>query len=170
MSQLGNRLVVTQRRRIKRKNTRESILPLRELEKNLKGSPSYLGAIYVSSFKSLVVKSRRYSFLIYCNHHWIVLYCTENNIEIFDSLGFLTTKSCVTQNVLNFIRNQIGSRNFKANRTIQSSSSKLCGIYALYYILKRDNGYSFDKIMNNFTNNLTDNDNLMRRFFNKLSQ
>jgi len=168
MFRLGNKLAVKRRKRI-RKNARKSGLPLSDIEKYLKHSASYLGAIYVSSFKNLVVKAKCYSFLIYCNHHWIVLYCTTNSVEIFDSLGFLKTKSCITDNVLNFIRNQIGSKNFKANHTIQSPTSQLCGIYSLYYISKRDKGYTFEQIMQSFTDNLLENDALMLRYFNKLS-
>jgi len=164
----GNKLVVKRRKKI-RKNARKNVLPLSDIEKYLRRSASYLGAIYVSSFKNLVVKAKCYSFLIYCKHHWIVLYCTKDSVEIFDSLGFLKTKSCITNNVLNFIKNQIGSKNFKSNHTIQSPTSQLCGIYSLYYILKRDNGHTFEQIMKTFTDNLLENDALMLRYFNKLS-
>ena len=122
----------------------------------------------MSSFKSLTVKATCFSFLVYCSNHWFVLYCTSNSIEIFDSLGFLDTKECVSNNLLLFIHSHIGSKNFKASHTVQPPSSELCGVYALYYIIMRDNGSSFDQIMSTFTSNLKENDLLMQRFINNL--
>ena len=166
----GSKHLAKQRIKRKRKNIRESILPLAEIEKYLINSKTYLGAIYVSSFKKLIVKSRCFSFLVYCRNHWFVIYSTNNTLEIFDSLGFLKTKSCVTKNVLSFIRNLTGSKNLKASHSVQSTQSTLCGVYSLYYILERDNGKSFEQIMDTFSSVKTDNDLLMERFYNKISE
>lgn len=158
------------REKIKRKNLRENVLALAEIEKYLVNSTSYLGAIYVSSFKKLIVKARKFSFLVYCTNHWFVIYSDNNTIEIFDSLGFLKTKSCITKNVLNFIRNVTGSKNLKASHSVQSPNSTLCGVFALYYIIQRDSGKTFEQIMGTFSTVKTDNDRLMLRFYNKISQ
>ena len=157
------------RRKEKKRNIRENVLSLLEIEKHLLSSTSYLGAIYVSSFKSIIVKSLCFSFLVYCNNHWFVIYCCKDNVEIFDSVGFLKTKQCATANLLKFLSNQIGCKNLKASRTLQPTHSKLCGIYALYYIIMRDKGNSFEQIMDTFTYDLANNDNLMLRFFNKIN-
>jgi len=133
----------------------------------LKHSKSYLGTIYVSSFKSLTVKAKRFSFIVYCSNHWFVIYCSDKSIEIFDSLGFLNTKKCVPNNLLMFIHSHIGSKNFKASHTVQSADSELCGVYSLYYIIMRDKGLTFDQIMDTFSTNLKENDLLMQRFINK---
>lgn len=138
-----------------------------EIESYLKKSKTYLGIIYVSSFKSLTVKANCFSFIVYCTNHWFVIYCCDKSIEIFDSLGFLDTKGCVPNNLLLFIHSHIGTKNFKASHTVQPPDSQLCGIYSLYYILMRDKGYTFEQIMDTFSKDLKENDLLMQRFINK---
>ena len=156
------------RKKRKRKNLNGKDLSLAKIEFFLSKSKSYLGAIYLNSLKNFVVKSHVFSFLVYCNNHWFALYSTPTSFEIFDSLGFMNSKKCFSKSFLDFLSNQSGHKNLKASHTLQPTNSHLCGVYALYFILQRDNGYSFDDIMANFSANLNCNDSLMSRFWNKL--
>ena len=167
MSRHG-KLDPAKRKKRKRKNLNANDLSLAKIEPFLSKSTSYLGAIYLNSFKKLVVKSHVFSFLVYCNNHWFALYSTPSSFEIFDSLGFMNSRKCFTQGFLDFLSNQSGHKNLKASHTLQPTNSRLCGVYALYFILQRDNGYSFDDIMNNFSANRNCNDSLMSRFWNKI--
>ena len=166
MCHLGNRLLARKRR--KNGNTRENVLRLSEIEKLLSNSHSYQGAIYISSFRSLIVKASTFSFLVYCKNHWFVIYSSKDTIEIFDSLGFLQTKECVSRAFLKFLSNLLGHKQLKASHTLQPDGSNLCGIYSLYFIIMRDKGKTFEEIMDTFSTDLQKNDNLMQRFSNKL--
>ena len=129
-----------------------------------------MDAIELSSFKSIVVQTKFYSFLVSCQNDWFVINCTPTNFEISDSSGFLKTKKCIPSKFLNFLRAQLGSKNLKANHTVQAESSKLCGVYSIYYIRLRDKGYSFEEILDTFKSDLPGNDKLMLKYLNKIAK
>ena len=154
-----------QRKRLK--NAKKG-LSVGEIQSYLTNSPSYMGAIEMSSFNQLVVKANLYSFIVHCKHHFFVIYSSNNMFEIFDSLGFLTIKKCVSPQFLQFLNNQLGLKTLKASQILQPSSSYLCGIYCLFYIIMRDKGLSFEEILRLFSNNRKHNDKFMTHFYNKL--
>ena len=89
--------------------------------------------------------------------HWTTFYCNNRNIiEYFHSYGLKP---------IEFI-----SKNYKYiynSSQIQSYESRACGYYCLYFIYHRFNGFTFYKIIKQFT--LTDleyNQKVIIDFFN----
>ena len=147
---------------------REKPLALRKIEKFLSKSKTYLGAIYLSSFKKLLVKAKKYSLIVYCNNHWFCIYSTEKTFEIFDPLGFLQKSKCFSEKFLKFIRAQLGQKILYANPKIQSDSSFACGYFVSFFVLSRDIGHSFNEIISKFTKNYRKNQLLVKSFLHKL--
>ena len=94
--------------------------------------------------------------LIICNtdtsngegKHWVLLFCNENDVEFFDSLGespFHYGKEFV----LFMKKFNYNYSNCSLNR-IQPLNSDLCGHYCIWYAHKRCQGYDMSFILNNF--------------------
>ncbi len=139
-----------------------------DIDNYLKKSTSYIGTVELI-FHKLKIKSQRFSLVVNCGHHFFVIYVTPSFIEIFDSLGFLSTKKCLSKNFLRFLGHQIVGKDLRASQKIQSKTSLLCGGFCVYYILLRDKGYTFDQIMNTFSKSLRKNDLIIETFLNKLN-
>lgn len=146
---------------------REKPLALRKIEKILAKSKTYLGAIYLSSFKKLLIKAKKYSLIVHCNNHWFCIYSTEKTFEIFDPLGFLQKSKCFSEKFLSFIRSQIGRKILYANPKIQSDTSFACGYFVSFFVLSRDLGQSFNEIISKFSKNYRKNQHLVKTFLSK---
>ena len=143
-------------------------LSLRDIEFYLKSSKTYLGAFYLDSFKNYLIKTEKYSLVIYCNFHWFCIFVSKNSFEIFDPLGFLKKKDCFSNSFLNFIKIHLGSKVLYANPKLQSDQSNACGYFVIFFILNRELGYSFNEILSKFTKSYTKNQLLVKHFVNKL--
>lgn len=70
--------------------------------------------------------------------HWIGLGIFQDEIEIFDPLGFnIFNWSRIPCTLLNFLHNLSVTKSVSINPRIQSDDSKLCGIFSIFYVLKR---------------------------------
>ena len=149
--------------KLKLKSVKQKGLNAKQIDNLLYCSPSYLGAIDMISFKNMIVNVPCFSFVVNCSNHWFSIYSTPKTFEIFDSLGFLETKGCISHNLLKFVARQIGHKELKATPPLQSKTSTLCGIYCVYFIRQRDQGYTFDQILKKFTQK-TKNEKRMIQF------
>ena len=78
--------------------------------------------------------------------HWIGLGIFQDKIEIFDPLGFnIFNWSRIPCTLLNFLYNLSVTKSVSINPRIQSDDSKLCGIFSIFYVLKRAK-QSFDEV------------------------
>ena len=98
--------------------------------------------------------------------HWIGIGILRDTIEIFDPLGFdIFNWSRVPCGLLDFLHNLSVSRHVKTIPRIQSDSSKLCGIFSIYYIIRRKTT-SFESCFKCFNlKNFTINDGVVCNFF-----
>ena len=86
--------------------------------------------------------------------HWIGLGIFKEKIEIFDPLGFdIFNWPNVPCGLMNFLHRLSVTRTVEICPRIQSDSSRLCGIFSIFYILKRKTA-SMKEIYSSF--NLTD--------------
>ena len=86
--------------------------------------------------------------------HWIGLGIFKEKIEIFDPLGFdIFNWPKVPCGLMNFLHRLSVTRNVEICPRIQSDSSRLCGIFSIFYILKRATA-TMKEIYSSF--NLTD--------------
>ena len=70
--------------------------------------------------------------------HWIGLGIFKEKIEIFDPLGFdIFNWPNVPCGLMNFLHRLSVTRTVEICPRIQSDSSRLCGIFSIFYILKR---------------------------------
>jgi len=154
----------------KRKKKKDANVGIRggDINLYLAFSKTFLGIPKLKSFSHIKIKSNHFSVVLHCRQHWVAIYSTKKSFEIFDSLGFLNIKNCLGKNVLTFISTYASGKNIKCNHTVQSSKSNLCGLFCVYYITRRDQGHSFEKIMSSFSSNLNHNDSLVLNFINKL--
>lgn len=156
----------TKQKRAKRIETNG--LTAKEINNFLENSFSFMGTIEMISFQKMIVKAKYYSFVINCSEHWFAIYSTPKCFEIFDPLGFLKTKGCVSKNLLKFIARQVGHKKLKASPSLQSETSAICGVYCVYFIRRRDQGFTFEQILKKFTTE-TENEKLMSKFLYKIA-
>ena len=143
-------------------------LSLKKIEYYLKKSRTYLGAFYLNSFKDILIKKETFSIVIHCNYHWFAIFVTKKSFEIFDPLGFLKKKKCFSATFLNFIQTHLKNKVLYANPKIQSDQSNACGYFVVFYILNREQNYSFNEILSKFTKSYRKNQLLVKHFVNKL--
>lgn len=92
--------------------------------------------------------------------HWIVMYTNNYRCEFFDSLG--NHPSIYGIHFDSFI-SKCNSLTFSMNK-LQSKTSTKCGMYCIYYCFYKARGYDINQIVNTFTKNQTNNDNMMDAF------
>ena len=95
--------------------------------------------------------------------HWLLWYkSSPNMVEYWDSFGRSPFSYGVQVPNLKIVKSN--------NMQFQPDSSSLCGLYCLYVLYHRLNGRSFDKIMQDFSENLLlRNDALVLRFYDNLN-
>ena len=98
--------------------------------------------------------------------HWIGLGIFKDALEIFDPLGFnILNWPRIPCGLLDFLHNFSRSRNVKILPRIQSDSSMLCGIFSIYYVIRRKTA-TFDTCLNCFNfENFVVNDGVVCNFF-----
>ena len=99
--------------------------------------------------------------------HWLVIHICKDTIEIFDSLGlnFMYFKH-YPQLIINFIFKFSFNRHVLCSPVLQPPTSRLCGLYSVYFILARQTK-SFEKCLKPFGSNLYENDKKLIQYFNK---
>ncbi len=151
----------------------ENVKPLsaESIEKYLRKSRTFLGTINIDSFNKLLIKSKTFSLVLYCNFHWFCVYSTKKTFEIFDPMGFLQKRKCITKKFFKFLKTHLVGKIFYCNPKIQSDQSSLCGFYVIFYIYMRDLGHSFIDILRKFSHKFVKNDRFVytsvRKMFKK---
>ena len=97
--------------------------------------------------------------------HWIAIFVTKKKVEICDSFGFKPNKwSDYPIHISLFLARFLHKRRLVISPQIQSESSKLCGFYAILFILFRQN-LTFRQFLNQFSSNFRANDRLVYSYF-----
>lgn len=96
--------------------------------------------------------------------HWVAVYMCKVP-EFFDSLGHAPTY--YNKEFENFLINHGPNYVYNSQR-LQNYGSDICGLYCIYYVLKRSSGISLKKLVQNF-NNLDYNDIKVREYFRRLN-
>lgn len=93
--------------------------------------------------------------------HWIAVYIDNQNkiIDYFDSLG-----NKINKNIQDFINNFLDYEyKYNINNIKHQKGGSQCGIYSVFYIIKRLSGMSFNQI-NKYFLNLNNSDTFMREY------
>ena len=96
--------------------------------------------------------------------HWVAFYFDKKNSskpEYFDSYGLLPLK----QNFVKFMKKPF----IYSTHLIQNPFSSTCGYYSMYFIIKRCEGYTYQKIISSFTTDTTLNDTIVTKYFENLN-
>lgn len=141
---------------------------LSEIESYLKQSKTYLGAVFVSSFKKILLKAQEYSLICYCKSQWFCIYSSKNTFEIFDPSGFFKKAKDLNKKFINFLKTHIQSKILYCNPKIQSDNSEMCGLYIIFFIRMREIGYTFLDILRKFTKDYQKNDSLVKKYVKKI--
>ena len=100
--------------------------------------------------------------------HWLAVHVSNEGVEIFDSLGFDSRFYTNSTNIIvQFIDKYSFNRHLATSPVLQPSSSTLCGLYCIYFILMRQ-FYSFQQCLSRFGSKLSRNDERLLHFFNHL--
>jgi hypothetical protein len=96
--------------------------------------------------------------------HWVAVYFDVNLKGIyFDSYGFPPRN----RHVVNFLKKNCVTWTF-SNQVLQHPFSNLCGVYCIYFLVKKCQGHSLYSILSRFTNDLDLNDRRVRRFLHRI--
>ena len=137
----------------------------------LGGSKNFIGVFAANHLLNLKIYS--YPIFLICNidesfesgSHWLAMRISKYEIEIFDSLGFLTElwgkKSPSLSKFLDRFRL---THKFKFSPVLQSSESSSCGLFSVFYIRNRQS-FSFKQCCNFFSKNLYLNDRKLLSYF-----
>ena len=88
--------------------------------------------------------------------HWVAVYFDgRGNAEYFDSFGFPP----LLQTVVGFLRRNTPGRLLYNDRHLQNFASSACGLYVVYYILRKSRGASLSSVQGAFPSNNNNNDN-----------
>ena len=97
--------------------------------------------------------------------HWLSIHINHETIEIFDSLGFESKYfNHYPKLIISFINKFSFNRFVLCSPVLQPVTSKLCGLYAIYFILSRQTK-SFQDCLQPFNSHLYDNDQKLINFF-----
>lgn len=93
--------------------------------------------------------------------HWIAFVWQGPVVEYFDSYGLQPTLPAFLKFLTKFDFYK------HSNKQIQGPFSSVCGHYCIYYIIQRWKGFSMNDILNKFSSNLEENDNLITDWLNE---
>ena len=136
--------------------------------------PNFLGTFAQNDLMKLRHVQLPFSLIVNVDYsdkagsHWLSIYVSRHTIEIFDSLGF-DPKFYSNSNklIINFIEKYSFSRHIFISPVLQPTSSTLCGLYCIYFVLMRQ-FYNFQKCLSRFGSNHIRNDQRLSHFFNSL--
>ena len=98
--------------------------------------------------------------------HWIALYIYKSNAFYFDSFGAVPPNE-----VLAFVKKKKGCHLYYNNWIIQNLNSQDCGWYCIAFLIflhqnkNRDLKEVFNEFTNNFLDDTTKNDEILKSFF-----
>ena len=146
--------------------------PLNEktIENILSCQSSFVGCFAADELSNLIVKSP--CFLIInldkrnmTGSHWIAVGLFRNKLEIFDPLGFdLFSWPTISCDLLHFLHKYSFSRKVLVSKRIQASKSQNCGLYCIYYVIRR-RFQSFKSLQSIFSSNFSLNDSILIKKF-----
>ena len=97
--------------------------------------------------------------------HWISIYITKNTFEIWCNLGFQKESWSTFPAVLfNFISRYHTTHILRISPVLQTYSSHLCGLYAIFFVLNRDH-HTFGRLVSYFTSDPSLNDKILLDYF-----
>lgn len=93
--------------------------------------------------------------------HWVAFFIDENgDLETFDSYG--NSPSLYSENIKRYMNNF--ERNINNTKRLQSSETRVCGQYCLFYLMCRCKGYSLNDIIKVFSGDFRLNDQFVYNF------
>ena len=154
---------------IEKAKSKKQGLSSEKIKKILNCSKSFIGCFAADQLETLSISS--YPIFLIVNtdksdshgKHWLVLYITENEIELFDSLG-LIRRNLMPKEILHFIHRFSVSRKFLCNSRLQPDYSVLCGFYCIFFIMIRQ-ATNFKSILSIFSTDEIRNDKILGDFF-----
>ena len=137
----------------------------------LKCSPHFIGCYAENEVKSLHMGSLPCYLIVNLDSsymkgsHWISIGIFKNKIEVFDSLGFdIFNWPRIPCSLMRFLQQASVSKRVRITKRLQPSSSSLCGLYSIFYVLFRPQ-MSFKCLKRLFSSKLSRNDSLLLKLF-----
>ena len=160
--------------KIKVKKTKTVGFNEKTIQEILKCQNSFAGCFSADELENIVVKPPCFIMVnlddrSMTGSHWLAIGCFDKKLEIFDPLGFdLFSWPRIPCALLYFLHTYSFTRQIKISKRLQSSKSRLCGLYCIFYIMFR-RFKSFESLQSVFTSKLSLNDSILTKFFYKLN-
>ena len=141
-----------------------------DIEEFIGSIPRFFGTIYDNDVETLDIKTEGY-YIVNLDHangpgtHWIALGIFKDTIEFFDPLGcdFLNWPN-LPVGLLKFLFQASFDKTIVKNQRLQSSTSSVCGLYCIFYIIHREN-FPLQTILDYFDGSRKENDKKLVRYF-----
>ena len=89
--------------------------------------------------------------------HWVAIFIDHEGVgQYFDSFGLPPMK----QTFVDFLETHCSSWTYN-ERTLQSVTSSVCGLYCIYFLVMRCNSFSMSTLLDVFTDDFIYNDSLV---------
>ena len=141
-----------------------------EIEQFLAPVVNFVGTICDNDVKNIDIKFKGYVIVNFDDikgpgTHWIALGMFEDTIEFFDPLGcdFLNWPN-LPIGLLKFLFQNSFQKTIVRIERLQSSSSSVCGLYCIFYIIHRA-CFPLQTIINYFNGSRKENDKKLVRYF-----
>ena len=134
---------------------------------------NYHGVLSLDSLEKIKISEFPATFCVNLDYlyeegsHWLSIRVSQSSLEIFDPLGLHFIR--YPKPLFNFVSKYGKSKCVKISPVLQSVSSELCGLYAIYYILSRQTK-SFKSCLLPFCSDLKLNDRILISYLNFLMQ
>ena len=156
--------------KLKKSKKRKTWLSNFDIEEFIGSIPRFFGTIFDNDVETLDTKTEGY-YIVNLDHangpgtHLIALGIFKDTIEFFDPLGcdFLNWPN-LPVGLLKFLFQASFDKTIVKNQRLQSSTSSVCGLYCIFYIIHREN-FSLQTILDYFDESCIENDKKLIRYF-----
>ena len=152
-------------------NQKTEGLKTNELNSLLTGLDNFIGCYAEDQLSNISITGFPAYFIVNLDSsnlpgsHWISIRVNRKSVEVFDPAGFEIFKwPRIPCTLLNFLHRLTVTRKILFSPTLQSPNSHLCGYYCIFYLLTRTH-HSLSKIADYFSDKLSKNDQLLKKFF-----
>ena len=155
----------SRRSKIKKILKKAEKMPLsnRDIYSVLSKEKNFLGIYSCDTLDGLSILNQPAFFIVNLDYstekgsHWIAIYVTKSNVEIFDSLGFnVSVWQTYPSPLIIFLNKYRHSHSFKVSPALQPINTFTCGLFCVYFIIYR-NRLTFSDCVNKFSRNFVTN-------------
>ena len=125
--------------------------------------PHFSGIFTDKMLKYINIIKYPITIIVNINNHWLTMYLSEKEIEIYDTLCGIFSKEY--KNIHQFISNHMQNKKLYILPVVQPDDSNICGYYSAYFAIEKSQNNSFKSILCHFNSDLINNDFYINQYF-----